>query len=182
MTEFEDEYSAALEKESNDPLSREFRALEDALLNDQVKLLAPSEPIAVSSETTVQDAIAQMVARRRAGVMVVDDDGRLVGIFTERDVLARVVGPRLDLGTTRLREVMTPDPEALVPQDRICYAINRMNVAGYRTLPLVDDRRRPIGVVTVNDVVRWLADIFPDELLNLRPGDRLKQPDKIDAG
>ena len=97
-------------------------------------------------------------------------------------MLTRVVGAGRDGRATTMGEVMTPNPEALVLGDRVCYAINRMNGAGYRTIPLVDAERRPIGIVTVNDVVRWLAAIFPEAVLNLRPGDRLKRPGDIDAG
>jgi CBS domain-containing protein len=184
MSEFHDEYSETLEGQASagGGAGHEFDAFQAALLNDQVTLLNPSQPLALTADQSAQEAIAQMVARSRAGVVVVDGAGELVGIFTERDVLTRVVGPGRDLGKTRLAEVMTPKPEALVPQDRICYAINRMNNTGYRTIPLVDDRHRPIGIITVNDIVRWLTDIFPDELLNLRPGDRLKNPHQIDAG
>ena len=54
--------------------------------------------------------------------------------------------------------------------------------AGYRTVPLVDDQHRPIGVVTVNDVVGWLARVFPEAILNLRPGDRVNRPAQMDSG
>jgi CBS domain-containing protein len=57
-----------------------------------------------------------------------------------------------------------------------------MSVAGYRTVPLVDAERRPLGVVTVSDVIRWLAGLFPEAILNLPPGDTLKRPHEIDAG
>jgi len=83
---------------------------------------------------------------------------------------------------TLLGDVMTPEPESLRPVDRICYAINRMHAGGFRSLPLVDDAHRPIGIITVNDVVRWLAEIFPEAVLNMRPGDKLKNPAQIDAG
>jgi CBS domain-containing protein len=184
MSEFQDEYSESLEREqlADDGFERQLRQLREALLNDEVRLLGPSEPVTLGRDESVQDAIEAMASARRAGVLIVDARGRLVGIFTERDVLSRVVGPGRDLGKTKLSEVMTPDPEALSPQDRICYAVNRMNVAGYRTIPLVDDQHRPIGIVTVNDIVRWLTAIFPDDLLNIRPGDRLKNPQQIDAG
>ena len=123
-----------------------------------------------------------MLARRQAGVLVVDGDGRLIGIFTERDVLTRVAGPRRDPQKTRLAEVMTREPEALTASDRIAFAVHCMSVAGYRTVPLVDADRRPIGVVTVNDVIRWLAGLFPEAVLNLPPGDALKRPHDMDAG
>ncbi|KRT72195.1 MAG: hypothetical protein XU13_C0028G0005 [Candidatus Rokubacteria bacterium CSP1-6] len=174
MSEFQDEYSESVEVE--------FRKLEGALLNDAVNLLAPSEPICLPATATVHEAITKMLANRRAAVVIVDGDGRLIGIFTERDVLTRVVGQSRDVQGTTLAEVMTRDPEALSPRDRICFAVNRMNNAGYRTVPLVDAERRPIGIVTVSDVVKWLAEIFPEAVLNLRPGDEIKHPLQVDAG
>jgi len=170
----EDEYSESLETD--------FRKLEGALLNDTVRLLAPSEPIRLGVEDTVREAIERMVGQHRAAVVVVDAEGRLVGIFTERDVLIRVLGEGRDPATTRLGAVMTPRPEALSAGDRICFAVNRMSTAGFRTIPLVDAEGRPIGIITVNDVVKWLAEVFPEAVLNLRPGDRLKHPLQVDAG
>lgn len=169
-----DEYSESLDSE--------FRKLEDALLSDEVRLLAPSEPIRLTPDASVADAVARMVDNRRAGVVIVDASGRLIGIFTERDLLTRVVRQGRDLAQTRLAEVMTADPEALSQDDRICFAINRMHNAGYRTVPLVDREHRPIGIVTVNDVVGWLARVFPEAILNLRPGDRVKRPAQMDSG
>jgi CBS domain-containing protein len=174
MSEFEDEYSESLESE--------FKELEGALLADTVRLLAPSEPLQLSPDHSVARAIQAMVQNRRAAVVIVDDGGRLIGIFTERDVLTRVMGAGRVARDTLLRDVMTPEPESLQPGDRICYAINRMHAGGFRSLPLVDDAHRPIGIITVNDVVRWLAEIFPEAVLNLRPGDKLKNPAQIDAG
>jgi len=174
MSEFYDEYSESLDGE--------FRKLEDALLSDEVRLLAPNEPIRLSAEASVAEAVTRMVDSRRAGVVIVDGSGRLTGIFTERDLLTRVVREGRDLARTRLGDVMTPDPEALAVHDRICFAINRMHAAGYRTVPLVDDEHRPIGIVTVNDVVGWLARVFPEAILNLRPGDRVKRPAQMDSG
>lgn len=174
MSEFHDEYSEALDGE--------FRKLEDALLSDEVRLLAPSEPICLSPDASVAEAVTRMVDNRRAGVVIVDGSGRLIGIFTERDLLTRVVRPGRELARTPLSDVMTADPEALASNDRICFAINRMHNAGYRTVPLVDGDHHPIGIVTVNDVVGWLARVFPEAILNLRPGDRVKRPAQMDSG
>jgi CBS domain-containing protein len=174
MSEFDDEYTESLETE--------FRKLEGALLNDTVRLLAPSEPLRLTADHSVARAIQMMVQNRRAAVVIVDEHDKLIGIFTERDVLTRVMGAGRVARDTLLREVMTAEPETLRPDDRICYAINRMHAGGFRSLPLVDDAHRAIGIITVNDVVRWLAEIFPEAVLNLRPGDRLKNPAQIDAG
>ena len=174
MNDFDDADSSEVESE--------LREIRGALLNDTVRTLAPAEPICLPETATVRDAVQGMLARHQAGVLVVDHERRLIGIFTERDVLTRVVGKDLDVRGTPLAGVMTREPEALSPGHRIAYAVRCMSVAGYRTIPLVDEERRPIGVVTVTDVIRWLANLFPEAVLNLPPGDTLKRPDEVDSG
>jgi CBS domain-containing protein len=172
--EFEDEYSASIDDD--------LQAIRGALFDDTIAVLSPAEPICLAETATVHEAIQSMLARRQAGVLITDGDGRLTGIFTERDVLTRVVGKNLEARRTPLGDVMTRSPQALTARDRVAYAVHCMSVAGYRTIPLVDPDRRPIGVVTVNDVICWLAALFPEEVLNLRPGDALKHPQDVDAG
>ena len=160
----------------------ELAEIRGALFDDTITMLGPAEPICLRETATVSEAIERMLARRQAGVLVVDAEGRLTGIFTERDVLTRVAGRGRDARQTRLAEVMTRDPEALGVNERVAYAVHSMSVAGYRTVPLVDADRKPIGVVTVSDVIRWLAGLFPEAVLNLPPGDVLKRPHQMDAG
>jgi CBS domain-containing protein len=160
----------------------ELQQVRGALLDDTIATLGPAEPICLAANATVQDAIARMLERRQACVLVVDGERRLTGILTERDVLMRVAGAGLDPRRTALRDVMTPNPQALTARDRIAYAVHCMSVAGYRTVPLVDADDRPIGVVTVSDVIRWLSQLFPEAVLNLPPTDTLKRPHEIDAG
>lgn len=160
----------------------ELQELRGAFLNDTIAALEPAEPICLLGTATVKDAIACMLERRQGGVLIVDGAGRLAGIFTERDVLTRVAGAGRNAERTVLHDVMTPNPEALTTGDRIAYAVHSMSVAGFRTVPLVDGDRRPVGVVTVGDVIRWLAHLYPEAVLNLPPGDVLKNPHAIDAG
>ncbi len=174
MSEFEDEYSAALEGE--------LQEIKGALLADTIRTLHPEEPVRVLATVSVKQAVERMTAARQAAVLVVDDAGRLTGIFTERDVLTRVVAKGLSPDATPVGAVMTRDPDALTMKDRVAYAVNRMSVAGYRTIPLVDAAGQPIGVVTVSHFIKWMAGIFPEAVLNLRPGDALKRPSEVDAG
>ena len=160
----------------------DLHEIRGALLSDTIAVLGPAEPVCLRETATVQEAIERMLAHRQAGVLVIDGDGRLAGIFTERDVLTRVAGQGRDPRNTVLGAVMTRDPEALAPGDRVAYAVHSMSVAGYRTVPLVDAERRPLGVVTVSDVIRWLAGLFPEAVLNLPPAGALKRPHEIDAG
>jgi CBS domain-containing protein len=171
------------EFDATDPdIEGELHEIGGALFDETITALGPAEPICLRETATVGEAIERMLARRQAGVLIVDGDGRLTGIFTERDVLTRVAGRGRDARQTALGEVMTRDPEALGAGDRVAYAVHRMGVAGYRTVPLVDAERRPVGVVTVSDVMRWLAGLFPEAVLNLPPSDTLKQPTRMDAG
>jgi CBS domain-containing protein len=173
-SEYHDEYS--------ETLGTEFRKLEDALLSDTVSALAPREPIRLAEATAIEEALQTMLARDAVAVVVIDSEGRLTGIVTDRDLLGRVYGAGRGPAGARLAEVVTRDPEAVSPDDRICYAVNRMMALGCRTIPVVDPERRPIGIVTVDDIVKWLAALFPEAILNLRPGDRLKRPAEPDGG
>ena len=171
----DDDYSSL-----HDP---EERSISPAVFDDTVDVLAPAAPICLRGTGTVIDAVQRMVQARQAAVLIVDAAGRLAGIFTERDLLTRVVGRGLDPKGTALSAVMTPNPEVLSVTDRVAYAVNCMSVAGYRTVPLVDRDRKPVGIVTVSDVIRWLANLFPATVLNLPPGgDTLKRPGQVDSG
>jgi len=171
----DDEYSS-----SGDP---EERAIGPAVFNDTVDVLAPAGPVCLRETATVTEAALRMVQARQAAVLIVDAGGRLTGIFTERDLLTRVVGCGLDSKGTPLSAVMTPNPEVLSLRDRVAYAVHCMSVAGYRTVPLVDAGGKPVGIVTVSDVIRWLANLFPTTVLNLPPGgDTLKRPSQLDSG
>jgi CBS domain-containing protein len=173
-SEYHDEYS--------ETLGLEFRKLEDALLSDAVGILTAREPVRMAESATVADALARMLAGDAVAVVAVDDAGRPLGLATDRDLLARVYGAGGDAARTRLAEVITRDVETLSPEDRLCYAVNRMMTLGCRTMPVVDAERRAVGIVTVDDIVKWLAALFPEAILNLRPGDRLKRPSERDGG
>ena len=98
-------------------------------------------------------------------VLVVDDD-RLTGILTERDLLLKMEGADLAESVARF---MTPDPETLQLDDPIVWALNRMAVGGYRHVPLVDDEGRPVGILSVKDIVHYIVALFPNEVLTLPP-------------
>jgi CBS domain-containing protein len=94
------------------------------------------------------------------GCLCVVRDGVLSGILTERDIVARVAGPRRDPKTLKVEEVMTPDPEYLLSDDTVAFALNRMHVGGFRHVPLIDKQGKPTGVISVKDIVSHLARSF----------------------
>ena len=105
--------------------------------------------LALSPETSVREA-ARRMADRRIGAVLVNDGNRLVGIFTERDVMTRVVAAGLDPDRTEIRQVMTPDPATAAPEQRALDALKLMHEGGFRHLPVVEDGRA-IGIVSLRD-------------------------------
>jgi len=97
-------------------------------------------------ETLVSKA-AKLMATKNVGAIMVVDAERLVGIFTERDIVVRVVAPGLDARTTRLAEVMTAAPHTVDPDQLFGYALLVMHEKGFRHLPVVEDGK-PIGIVS----------------------------------
>jgi CBS domain-containing protein len=97
-------------------------------------------------ETSVREA-AKLMARRKVGAVMVVKRGRLVGIFTERDAVYRVIAKGRDAATTCLAEVMTPDPKTVAPEESFGYAMLLMYEHGFRHAPVVEDRR-PVGIVS----------------------------------
>ena len=64
---------------------------------------------------------------------------------------------------------MTPDPEVLTPDAPIVYALNKMSVGGFRHVPLVDELQRPVGIVSVKDIIDYIVDFFPNDVLTVPP-------------
>jgi CBS domain-containing protein len=109
---------------------------------------------------SVAEAVRAM-NEHHVGCALVVREGRLVGIFTERDVLVNVAGMTRDVVATKIEHVMTADPDTFTDRVPVALALRKMSLEGYRHIPLVDADRRPIGVVAVRDIVRWMVNLFP---------------------
>ena len=102
-------------------------------------------------ETTVSDAAKLMAERKVGAIMVVDERG-LVGIFTERDAVFRVIARDLDSQTTRLIDVMTKEPITISPDNSFGYALLVMHENGFRHVPVIEDGKL-IGVVSARSAL-----------------------------
>jgi CBS domain-containing protein len=108
---------------------------------------------------SVSRAAEAMRDNGAACVLVVEEE-RLVGIFTERDFLVKVAAAGRSMQGSTLADVMTRAPETLGPDDDIRFAINKMAVGGFRHVPIVDDAGKPLGVILVRDVIEHLSKVF----------------------
>lgn len=140
------------------------------LLQEPVVALPVRQALIFSLTDTVTVAMRAMQRDHRGCVVVTDDgtrESKLVGIFTERDVLLRIVDRGKNPATLPLSEVMTADPEVLSVHSTVAAALNGMSVGGFRHIPIVNDEHHPVFVVSVRDVVEFLVEAFPREVLTL---------------
>lgn len=145
------------------------RHLSDAVLRTPLRHLDLREPLCVRPAATLRESVNAMMENRRGFVVVTaekGDGGGVVGIFTERDVLLRVVGKEWKLDEHPVSEVMTPAPECLPDYECIGYALNKMVVRGYRHIPVVDDKKRPVAAVSIREITQYLCEFFPEEVIN----------------
>jgi 2-oxoglutarate ferredoxin oxidoreductase subunit beta len=130
--------------------------IKDILLPNPVAALQPRTPITVEASSSLSRALRQMNLHNIGCLLITDAEDRLTGIFSERDVLNKVVGLVDDMTAVTVGEVMTPDPVTLRGDMPIAQALNMMSVQGFRHLPLVDDQGRPTGILSFRDVVTFL--------------------------
>lgn len=123
------------------------------------------ELVTFASATSVREAVKEMAARRIGAAMVVDDD-KLVGIFTERDVLTRVVAADRDPAATPLAEVMTANPDTIKASDAVVLALEIMSKRGYRHLPVVEGDKL-VGIVSIRDLYRTIKEQMDEDILML---------------
>jgi CBS domain-containing protein len=134
---------------------------------DSVSRLQPTPPRQVLPTQTVAEAVALM-RRESVGCLLVVKDQRVVGIFTERDLMRRVLAVGKPF-TLTVATCMTPNPVTVHPKDSIGAAVKRMEEGGYRHLPVVDEAHRPVGVLSVKRIVHYLVEHFPATVHNLPP-------------
>jgi CBS domain-containing protein len=134
---------------------------------ESVSRLHPTPPHKIGPEQTVADAVALM-CRERVGCVLICQGERLIGIFTERDLLRRVLAPGKPL-TLPIAECMTRDPVAVNPKESIGAAVRRMEEGGYRHLPVVDNAGKPLNVLSVKRIVHYLVEHFPGTVYNQPP-------------
>jgi CBS domain-containing protein len=141
---------------------------------DSVSRLNPTAALALEDREPVSAAV-DLMREKGTGCLLVTRGGRLVGIFTERDLLSRVLAPGLPLSVP-MAECLTPNPVTVQPKDSVQTAIRRMEKGGYRHLPVIDDDHRPVGVLSVRRVMHYLVEHFPALVYN-HPPDPHRYPD-----
>jgi CBS domain-containing protein len=126
--------------------------------------------VTIAPDAPVEKALALMRSKKVSAVVVVErrKARRVVGVFTERDLVNRAL-PVRGFAKAKVERFMTASPETLRAKDPVAYALNKMSVGKFRHVPLVDDAGRAAGMVTAGDVLEYLVELCPEEVLNLPP-------------
>jgi CBS domain-containing protein len=134
--------------------------------DQRVSVLPTDDYVAVSPYTPLSQAIEAM-KDDEGGCVIISDDGRVAGIFTERDLLMRILGEQVDLESP-ISQWMQPVVETLSSEATIGDAVRLMNEKGFRNVPLVK-KGELVGSISVFDIITYLAECYPKETMNLPP-------------
>jgi CBS domain-containing protein len=135
--------------------------VEHSLMEDPVSILTPHLPITIRPTATIREAVQVMLDRDIGAILVVDANGKLEGIFSERDLLTKVAGLHEAYADLPVLQFMTANPETVTAKDSLAFALHKMDVGGYRHMPVLKDGL-PVGVISVRDMVRYITKLSKD--------------------
>ncbi len=143
-----------------------FGVLDTNFLCRSVSVLEPKKPLAVRDTDNLETVVSLLQKNRVGCVLVLGERDTLRGIFSERDVMLKVVDRYEALKSKPIKEFMTPDPVTQPPDATIGFVLNLMSSGGFRHMPIVAADGTAIGIVSVKDVVDFIVRSFTDALLN----------------
>ena len=155
--------------ESDDEESEMSEAVK---IQDPISTLGLELPLVVELGTNMKNALNSL-QQEKQNCLLITDSNELKGILTERDILLKVTGKGFDLDLATVDEFMTEDPEYLTPEDPLAYALNKMHIGGFRHVPIVNDIMKPVGLISISNIISTIADYFSMEIINLPPLERI---------
>lgn len=134
-----------------------------------VELVEGREPARVRPTTTLDEVVIAMADQRRGAALVEDEDGRIIGIFTERDLMNRLDHSSHDWRTITVDQVMVRNTKTITGNQSIREALDLMLKGKFRHLPIVDSEQKILGIVSIRGLLVHTVSYFATELLNLPP-------------
>ena len=129
--------------------------VERGLLKDRIESLNPNQPLTVEPSDLIGAVLKKMVEKSIGCVMIVEGE-QLLGIFSERDALMKLNVDAMRMSDQPIQSVMTANPITLEAKDKIAYALHKMNVGGYRHVPILT-KGKLTGVISIRDILAYLT-------------------------
>lgn len=145
-----------------------MRPIQELIKSIKIGQIINPRVIQAPPEITVKTAVEIMQNNKSGYIVVADHQHKVVGMFTETDVLTRVFGKK-DVWKKPVSELMTKDPMTLSVKDKVGKAIELMGKNHFYHIPLVDERGKLVNVISVRTLIRFLAEFYPTEIYNLPP-------------
>jgi CBS domain-containing protein len=145
----------------------EGTVVEEIFQTDPISALGLPAPVHIGRDATVRQAL-HAVKQHGQGYVLIVDNGRPAGVMSEREVLMRIVARDVKYDEP-VDTYMTPEPETLTLRDPIARAVQMMNEGGERNIPIVDEAGQAVAVLRTLDIVHFLAEAFPAQVMNLPP-------------
>lgn len=152
-----DECASCLTSLSQEDLPTSTAGAHHIIMTDPISTLDPPPPVCISPETSLAETISELRRHNVGALLITDAEGKLVGIFTERDVLYKVAGQVHDLSAIPVSQMMTSNPTALKADVPIAHALHLMALHGFRHIPIVDDEGRPQGITSFRGMVQFIG-------------------------
>ena len=169
-----------LEGDEGAPEVGRHRDVGREMLETPISDLKRSPAVTVAPEATVTRTL-ELMRKKKVSAVLVKKGQKLLGIFTERDLLTRATVARA-WASAPIKKFMTPAPDVLKLSDPVAYALNRMSVGRYRHVVLTDKGGKLAGVISIRDVVDFIVDLCPEEILNLPSRPDLAVAKDVDGG
>jgi CBS domain-containing protein len=180
MAHDHDDELEVLEGDETAPEVGRHRDVGREMLETAIGELRRSPAVTVSPTATVARA-AELMRKKKVGAVLVTKGKVVVGMFTERDLVSRAMAtPRWS--SAPVKKFMTPGPETLKLGDPVAYALNKMSVGRFRHIPLLDTKGALAGILSIRDIVDFIVELCPEEILNLPSRPELAIPHSPDGG
>ena len=140
--------------------------VETQFLCQCLSILNPAEPICIKETASLREALDLLKTHKIGCLLVLDDKGKVSGIFTERDVILKVIGES-KLPEAPISTFMTRQPVCEQLTTTIAFALNLMSHGGFRHIPIVDDEHYPIGIISVKNIVDYIVLRFLEDIKGL---------------
>ena len=162
--EFNDEFNEMYGKEyeSENKLTKAIK------LTDNISTIDIKEAI-LKEETSSLESVINSMQSSHSSCILVTNKSNISGIFTERDVVTKIVGKNLNFENEVISKYMTSNPETLFSDDSIAFALNKMTDGGFRHVPIVDAKSKKIFVISMQDIINVIGEFYFDDIINLPP-------------
>ena len=137
-------------------------------LTDNIFSIGLKKAVLINEDASIGAVIKSMQTAHSSCVIIIKNN-KISGIFTERDIVTKIVAKNVDYKNEKICDYMTNNPEILQSDDSIAFALNKMTDGGFRHIPIVHTKSNEIYTISMQDIINSIGDFYFDDIANLPP-------------